>query len=71
MQVQGVSVRVERVPCIPRGAKVLIDEPVGEERIAWVRDDLDDGVAATLVAEALVSMTSPRHRRHDLALHAS
>lgn len=71
MQVHGVSVRVERVPCIPHGAKVLIDEPAGEERVAWVRDDLDDQEAAALVATALVNVATARRLRHDLALHAS
>jgi len=54
MQVQGVPVRVERVPHIPHGAKVLIDGPSDAELVAWVREDLESEEAAALVARCLM-----------------
>lgn len=71
MQVKGVPVQVERVPCIPHGAKVLIDKPAGDEEcVVWVRDDLDDQTAAILIARGLTANTDTTGLLY-FALHAS
>ena len=59
MQVKGVPVQVERVPCIPHGAKVLIDSPDSGDCVVWVRDDLDDETAAILIARGLTANLGP------------
>lgn len=70
MWVQDVPVRVERVPCIPHGAKVLIDEPNGGMCVAWIREDLDDETAAILIARSL-TVNRPIVGLPLFALHAS
>lgn len=70
MWVQDVPVRVERVPCIPHGAKVLVDKPFGGEFIIWVRNDLGDQTAAILIARAL-AVELPVQGLLHLELHAS
>lgn len=71
MWVQDVPVRVERVPCIPHGGKVLVDKPPnGDECVIWVRDDLDDQDAAQLITRCLNAHLPVRGLLH-LELHAS
>jgi hypothetical protein len=70
MWVQDVPVRVERVPYIPHGAKVLVDKPPNEEFVVWVRDDLDDQTAAILIARGLRANLPVQGLLH-LQLHAS
>jgi hypothetical protein len=71
MWVQDVPVRVERVPCIPHGAKVLVDKPSNGQCVIWVRDDLDDRTAAELIARGLSSDVFPVPGLLHLSLHAS
>jgi len=49
MRVRDVSVRAERVLSMPHGARLLIDEPPGEDLVVWVLTGVtDDDVAAAL-----------------------
>lgn len=70
MRVRDVPVRIERVPCIPHGAKVLIDKPPDGMCVAWVREDLDDETAAILIARSL-TVNRPIPGLPLFALHAS
>jgi hypothetical protein len=63
-------VRVERVPCIPHDAKVLIDKPSNGECVVWVRDDLDDETAAVLIARGL-TRSRPVPGLSYFVMHAS
>jgi hypothetical protein len=53
MRVRDVSVRVERVPHIPHGGRLLVEESPGEERVVWIREDQYDQETADLIAQRL------------------
>jgi len=55
MRVRDVSVRIERVLSIPHGAKLLIDEPPGEDLVVWATGDQTDEDIADVVDRYLFS----------------
>jgi len=69
MRVQGVPVRIERVPSIPYGVKVFIDGPPNEAIVAWVREDQNEQEAASLIARCLAGVSLKGRR--ELFLFAS
>lgn len=51
MRVRDVPVRFERVPRLPHGGKLLIDEVPGADTVVWVREDLTDEDAKRLLCK--------------------
>jgi hypothetical protein len=57
MRVRDVSVRIERVLSMPHDARLLIDEPPGEDLVVWALADLPEAAVAAAVDRYLL------HRR--------
>ena len=53
MRVRDVSVRIERVVSMPHGAKMLIDEPAGEDLVVWVLASFSDDDLAVMIDQHL------------------
>ncbi|MDJ0342178.1 hypothetical protein QMK19_03130 [Streptomyces sp. H10-C2] len=51
MRIRDVPVRFERVPSLPHGGKLAVDELPGEDTVVWVRDDQNDEDVALLLCE--------------------